>query len=91
MEQLSLFDLPLPAAPPPAPRVIAATPTPDDPAPLLRAGWVHLRGLVWRAADETGQYDVTFADEAEVAAACALLRHDPTIRLRDLLEALGAE
>ncbi len=90
MEQLSLFDLPIPA-PPPAPRVIAATPAPDDPAPLVRAGWRHLRDLVWLAADEAGRYEIEFADESEVAAACALLSHDPAIRLRDLLEALGAE
>lgn len=98
MQQLSLFDLPPPPtcapppiARPPEPRVIATVPAPDDPAPLLRAGWRQLGGLVWEVRDVGDVYHVTFADESEVAAACALLVHDPTITLRDLLEALGAE
>lgn len=46
---------------------------------------------MWEARGGGDVYQVTFADDSEVAAACALLVHDPTIALRDLLEALGAE
>lgn len=91
-----VVDAPAPAPEPEAePRVIACEWNPDDPAPLLAAGWERRdpdEGLLWRVRDADGNaYEVDFWDGAELSAACALLRHDPTVSPRDVLIALGAE
>lgn len=92
MEQLSLFDAPIPVARPnPALRTTTAEVRAVRSAgeTLRAAGWRRVPGdalgLTWRVDD----YEIEFHDLAELDAAASLLTATPGLTIAALVTALG--